>query len=475
MAGLLLLFAGSVLLWKFGLFGRSTKLVDLWKISDGRVDEFAVYMMAVGLLVACWIWSMRLARGWTFSNVWLPVIGVTIPLYVVFLLVYPATAIDVYIYAARSQLLTDWGLNPSVALPRDLWDIDPFVQYASWEWSDRPSPYGPLWNIVAAPATAIGDDSILRSVVTFKTMMAAAAAGIGWLIYDIGKRTQPALALSSMLAWLWSPVVLWEGIANSHNDVLLVLLVVGALWCWHRGYLGLVIPLLGASALLKVVTVIAMPVALAAIVARTGWNKRLLTLAAQTAGWSAGVLWIAFAPFYDLRGVIEALNSQRGIWVTSPIVALDAMNSAWSWGLDLRPAFDRFATLLIVALTAGGTAVAWKRPSLLPRVIYEQLFWLLLLATSNLRPWYVIWLVGLAAVLPMGMPLVRAVAWAVGALGSYVYTGWIQNWTEPAWLERIAINVTITLGPVTLVLLLSLWRLLHERTRTNADHQPSSA
>lgn len=440
-----------LLLWQFAFLGRSTELVDLWKISDGDVLPMVVFLLSMAMLSIGWLWSVRITRSCSFRDIRVPVIVITGLLCTIFVLVYPATAIDVYIYAARSQLLTDHGLDPSVAIPRDLWAIDPFVQYASFEWSDRPSPYGPLWNLIAAPATAIGDDSIMASVLALKLIMVSASLAAGALIHDTVKRVRPASAVSSMLFWLWSPVLLWEGIANSHNDVVLVLLVLAALWCWQRGQLGLIIPLLGASALLKVVTVILIPVAIVAIVFRVGWNRRTLRIAGQTVAWSILVLWISFAPFYDLRGVVDALNSQRGVWVTSPILVLDAMNSAWDWGLELRPLYERFVMLAIAAIVVAGMAVVWRKPGLFYRTGYEQMFWLLLLATSNLRPWYVIWLVALAAVLPVGMPRWRTVAWTIGALASYGYTGWIQNWTEPTWLFRQSTTVAITIVPVLLV------------------------
>lgn len=463
-----------MLAWRFSFLDRSSELVDLWKISDGGVSGFIIYLVATVLMFAGWIWSILIVRGRSLQELWFPVVGITAITYFGFVLVYPATAIDVYIYAARSHLFTDYGLNPSVAIPRQLWEIDPFVQYASWEWSDRPSPYGPLWNAIAAPATAFGNASIQTSVLWFKAMMVASACSVAMLVYDIARKLQPELALSATIAWLWSPIVLWEGLANSHNDVTVMVLVVGALWCWHKGYDGVVIPLLGASALLKIVTVMLIPVAIATIIVRTGWNRRLLHTVTQTVALSIGVLWVAFVPFYDVGGAVDAIQSQRDVWVTSPILVLDAMNMAWSWGLDLEPAFERFSTLVIIALTVLGTGIAWKRPHLLPRIAYEQLFWFLLLATSNLRPWYAIWLVALAVVLRLGMPLVRAAAWTVGALLAYGYSGWIQNWSDPEWLVRSGVNLAITLVPVLLVMGWNLWRIVSVRWHPGSAERSSS-
>jgi hypothetical protein len=449
--GYLILLAGLMLVLRYSFLDHASELVDLWKISNGDVLPALTWLAALVLMTAAWISAIRAARDITFRDAWLPVVGITTLVLIAFALVYPATAIDVYIYAARSHLLTDYGLNPSTVTPERLWDYDAYVQYASAEWADDTSPYGPLWNIIAAPATAFDRESIEVAVLIFKAMMVAGTLGTAALIHDIARRVQPRLALSAMLAWLWCPVVLWEGIANSHNDILLILLVVAALWCWVAGHEGGVVPLLGAAALLKVVAVMLIPAAIVAIVVRTGWNRRLLAIAGQTAAFSVAALWIAFAPFYDIGGTIDAVQSQRGVWVTSPALLVATIKDELGYGFDFGPIYDRFSTGVIVLLTVGGAIVTSRRPDALARVGFEQLFWFLLLATSNLRPWYAIWLVALAAVLPLGMPMVRAGAWVIGALGAYFYTSWIQNWTDPTWLERLSITVTITLLPVLLV------------------------
>jgi hypothetical protein len=188
---------------------------------------------------------------------------------------------------------------------------------------------------------------------------------------------------------------------------------------------------------------------------------------------SVATLWIAFTPFYDITGTIDAIQSQRDVWVTSPALLVATIKDELGLDIDFGTIYERFSTIVIVLLTAGGALVTWKRPEALPRVGFEQCFWFLLLATSNLRPWYVVWLVALAVVLPLGMPFVRAAAWSIGAMAAYFYTSWVQNWTDPTWLERLSTLLAITLLPVLAVTLWSGVRVLR-RDRRIAE-APSSA
>lgn len=456
-----------LLVLAFPLPGNTEALLDLRKLVPGA-QGLVIWLLSLALMSAGWIGAMRVTRNRTFSDVRIPLLVITSLVYVGLMFVYPGTAIDVYIYAARSHLLTDYGLNPSIALPEMLWDIDPYVHYASQEWSTRPSPYGPLWNIIASPGTAFDQERIGVAVAIYKGLMALGSAATGVLIYQIARRVQPTLAVPALIGWLWSPVVLWEGLANAHNDILLALLIVAAFWCWYRGYLGGVLPLLGAAALLKVVAVLAIPAAIVAIYRRAGWSRELGRVAVQTAVFSIAALWIAFAPFFDIASTIDAIRTQSTVMVTSPAVLVQNLSGHFDWGWDVRAVFPSISNPIIAAITIVGAIAAWRKPALLPLIAFEQLFWFLLLATSNLRPWYAIWLLALAVVLPLGTPFARTAAWIMGTLAAYGWLLWGQRWFE---LERLALN-GIALGIMFLpTLAITFWaygRAWRTRKKSNA-------
>lgn len=465
-AGYAILLCALYLAWDYNFVDHSSELVDLGKIAGYGVAGFLMWLLVTTLMFGGWVAAIIALRGRSLSDVWIPVAGLTLMIYVAFMMVYPATAIDVYIYAARSHLLTGYGLNPSTVAPSRFWDIDPFVHFASREWSTEVSPYGPLWNLVAAPATAFDGDNIRTSILLFKGITVAAIVAIGVLIHEITRIHRPAFAVAAAVTWLWCPVVLWEGIANSHNDVILLLPVLAALWCWHRGYLGWVVPLIVVSALIKIVTLMILPVAVAAIVSAVGFNRRLLQVAWQSALLSLAAAWVAFAPFYDIQGVVDAVQSQRGIWVTSPALLLDRISKSQGWGLDVRSWYEEFSMVLIIVITMVGTVVAWKRPGLLPRIGFEQFFWFLLLATTNLRPWYGLWLIAVVAILPLGFTWLRAGAWIVAAQFSYALGAWVRHWFDMSSLEHDSLNFAISLGPVLLVI---AWWALHSVTSRKHD------
>jgi len=59
-------------------------------------------------------------------------------------------------------------------------------------------------------------------------------------------------------------------------------------------------------------------------------------------------------------------------------------------------------------------------------------------------------MVALAMLLPLGWPVVRALAYGLGAYGLYAVSIWIWNWTGGAWIIMMRAMVWTMLGPALL-------------------------
>ncbi len=411
-----------------------TRLVDQGKIVDYHVAAFVLFIGGIAL----WLWGMwrlfQALHGQTFTQQIRLVCVTTVAMLGSFLLMYPTNAIDVYIYAARSRLLTHYGENPNAVPPVVHWDADPYMTYASKEWADNLSPYGPLWNQLAAPVTWIGGDSIAGAIIGFKVLGVVSTIAIGWLIYDIVKMRHPEWALVAALFWLWNPLVLWDGIGNAHNDVTLMVPVVAALWAWQKRHDTWVIPLLFASVLIKYVTIILIPIAIVAIWRRNPGRLARTSGVLWSIAWMLVLIAISMYPFYDLDALWRSAQEQ-GAKVSASLTWV-IMASLLEW-TDLRvdPELLRNVAYAIVAVTiAIWMIVCWRRPDRLFRASFEVMFIFMLIASTNQRAWYVIWLVPLAAVLIPETPWRRALVWSVTSLLGYACTIWLWSvWDFDAW------------------------------------------
>ena len=439
----------------YPLARHASVLTDIGKLSEYRPAAFVAYLGGLAVMFIANLVGLRAARVAGRQGLW-PVLGGGIAVTAVIALMYPVNAIDLFIYAVRSRIFTSYGLNPQAVAPSAITG-DPQMAFASAEWSVTVSPYGPLWHLIAAPITALAGDNLTAALFGFKAL-AALAVIAGAILIGLICRAAGLPAAAGVLLYLWNPLVLWEGVGNGHNDVVMLVPLLGALLAWQTRRDLAVIPLLAVAVCIKYVALVALPVALVALWRRHAAASDRMRLAAGSLGLSLLVGAIALAPFFDPGAVWFSVRQQGAIFLTSPAAV----------GLTLlrdRLGDDR-ARLTVILVGGAIFALAalaqlrrvWHAPPRFPAAVYETMFALLLVATWNFRPWYVIWLVGLAAALPPGWPAWRALAWSAGGLAGYGVFIWIWEWWPVAFPEIQRVGVLVMTGPALVLTLIALWR-----------------
>lgn len=447
--------------WRYPLPRHSDTLVDIGKLADYGVAEFAGYVGGIAALFLLYLLALKESRHSPHGA--LPVVlAVGSVLAAVMAWLYPVNAIDLFIYAVRSRLFTTYGENPLAARPVDFAN-DRFLTFASPEWADNVSPYGPLWNLIAAPVTLLAGDNLLHALLGFKLLALASLLVGAWLIARVVATINPGSEATAALLYLWNPLVLWEGIGNGHNDVVMVMPLLLAVWAWVTRRDSLVIPSLVVAALIKYVAVLVIPLAAVALWRRGGSAARRFRLAVRGGLLSILVTLIAFAPFYDVAAVQASIRAQGGIFLTSPAaMAVGLLRDSYAVADIRRLAMLTGQSILTVGLLLLGYAV-WRRPDRLPRVLFEALFLFLMVATWNFRAWYLIWLVALAALLPWGWPAIRTIVWSAGGLSMYAIFIWIWEWWEVDFYTIQNLAVPIMTGPALLLTLIEIGLWLTRR------------
>ena len=402
------------------------------------------------------------------------VFGVGAALAVPMAAMYPVNAIDRFIYAVRSRLMTTHGAHPLAVEPRAFPD-DPLMRFASREWSDNVSPYGPLWNLIAAPITAVAGDRMLVALVGFKLLAVVALLGGGWLIARTEATGGPVSAggpAAGALFYLWNPLVLWEGVGNGHNDVVMTVPLLFALHAWTRRRDALVVPWLIVAALIKYVAVLLIPLAAVALWRRADdWRARQ-----QIVLWSANLglaaVGVALFPFYDLGAVRDSIAAQGSIFLTSPAaMAVGLLRDDYPVA-EVRRWARWVGQAILLAVLAWQAIAVWRRPARLPRAAFETLFVFLLVATWNFRVWYLIWPVALAALLPWGWPAWRTIAWTMGGLAGYALFIWGWEWWGAEFRTVQNVAVPLMTGAALLLTLAEAVVWLTRRRRASLSGQP---
>jgi Glycosyltransferase family 87 len=315
---------------------------------------------------------------------------------------------DVYSYVDYARLGVVHDLDPYVHPPEAV-PSDP--AFADVTWTESTSAYGPLFTLATYPLAWLGVGvavAVLKAVAALSVLALAAFAArlAAW------RGVEPLRAAAFVAL---NPLVLVHVVGGAHNDgltMLLSMLSVAAILAAREASSGAA---LVAAVATKASAAVLAPFALlaAARARREGSVRqplaRLLAGAALAAALIAGAAHLAFG--WDWLGGfgLAGENQDRTSHMSLPITF------ARLTGLD--PGFVRAAAAaLYAALLAYLLIRTWQGGDWIRATAWATAG--LLLATSWLLPWYLIWLLPLAAISrdrPLQLLTLALTAYQLGA------------------------------------------------------------
>ncbi|MCE6995189.1 polyprenol phosphomannose-dependent alpha 1,6 mannosyltransferase MptB [Saccharothrix sp. S26] len=378
----------------------SGTILNAVRYGHGRDLATAVVFAGVALLVYSWVRLGRMVRAGEVGGrgVVLAAAAWTAPM-----IIAPALySRDVYSYLAQGAVLLR-GYDPyttgASALPL------PLGGNVASLWQDTPSPYGPLFLLLAKSTVAITGDNVIIGAVLMRLAVLGGLVLLAWampgLARHLGGRTSTALWLT-----VANPFVIAVGIGGAHNDILMVgLMAVGVLMVLDRKHVRGIAVIALATAV-KATAVLVVPFLVWV------WVARLSGPARQRFFQACAVGGITFAGVFALStivagvdlGWINVLQSQTPLltWMSLPCAAAELLYH--SIGRHVPGAtyegflgFFRAAGVYVLAivllrqwwLARAGGVDAVRRAAIA------------LLAASALAPsvlpWYFTWALALAA------------------------------------------------------------------------------
>ncbi len=314
------------------------------------------------------------------------------------LLVPPLFSRDPYSYYAQGKLLLN-GVDPYSSgvssIPGWAADgVDPI-------WQNTPTPYGPLWLAFSRGVAALVGDNPYLAVIAFRLLAVAGvvllAVFVPRLAFHHGIDPSKALWLGVM-----NPLVLMHFVAGAHNDALMVGLIVAgfALAVERRVVLGTLLVVLGS--MIKPIGLLALPfVGLVWAGSRSTWGRRWLTWAKVIA-----ITLVAYVALSLVVGVnagwLRALTTPGEVrtWLSPPTAIGMALGNALD-AIGLGNRTDGLVTASrLVFMLAAVAIVAWLvlRPEGRSPVRGAMLAFLTVVTFGPvLQPWYLLWVLPLAA------------------------------------------------------------------------------
>jgi alpha-1,6-mannosyltransferase len=255
--------------------------------------------------------------------------------------------------------------------------------------------YGPAWAILSAAVMAIAGNSALATAILFKAILGAAWIGAVLLVEKI---TEPRPVLERCLAIAvigWMPLGLLQTVAEGHNDIVMAVLALLWLWLLMRGRWSAPVALV-VSAMAKYVTapLFIVDVIVTLRMHRLTWRALVLrSIVPGLLGVALLALFFRSLQFFEGTRVISEwhfLQPRHILGAFEDFVPFSLLPLE----LAIAAAFATITAYYLVALYKEPTpeAVAKAALAVMSAISFA--------GVAHLWPWYLVWSIGLAALVP---------------------------------------------------------------------------
>jgi alpha-1,6-mannosyltransferase len=393
-------------------------LVGLSRLFETNAAVITSYCVPVGIITAVWIALVAILyrREHTLdANLDALLMRWSVAFAVVSMLAFPLFTQDFWLSMAWGRMAAE-GTNPYHNLFTDETvtglPLDHFPMIMS---------YGPGWAILSAAVMAVTGNSVLAATILFKSVLLAVWIGSLALIRTM-TASKPALdrCLAIVIAG-WMPLGLLQTVAEGHNDIFMVWLAL--MWLALLGHGRWLAPVaLMGSALGKYVTapLFLVDVIIAWRLHGLGWRQLIVRYVGPA------LLGIAvFGIFYRSPEFFDGMRVISEWEFLQPRHAVVAIELAS--GLDLL-LLDRMITACFAMIALYSIFVLLRSPTLdnATKAALAIMSAVSFVGIAHLWPWYLLWTVLLAALVPRWW-LARFVI-GVSVLAAFSLSFW---WVEP--------------------------------------------
>jgi glycosyl transferase family 87 len=335
-------------------------------------------------------------------------IGAIVALHALYLLAPPLLSSDVFGYIDTARIGALHGIDPYSAKSTHV-PPDAVRLYRRWS-TDVPSPYGPLFTLLAYALVPLG---IAGALWGFKALAALASLAVVWLVW----RCAAALGRDPLRAALFvglNPLILLFAVGGAHNDFLALTAVGAAVYLLIAGRERLSGAALVAASAFKLP--LGLPLLFAA--ARPQARRRELLTGALVAFAVVAVAALVAFGTHASGFLSEVREQQRYVAIYSVPNQIGKLLGLGGVTAGIR-ALAGAGLLATFALTLRRT---WRGGDWIAAAGWAM--FALLVTTAWLLPWYVAWLLPLAA-----LSGDRRLRIAALALTAYVVVTRVTLWT----------------------------------------------
>ena len=300
--------------------------------------------------------------------------------HLIYVLAPPVLSPDVFGYLGYARMGTLYGLNPYVQSPLALIS-DPIYTWVRWR--VQIDPYGPLFTLLSYP---LGLLSVAAGLWTVKVATGLISIGLVALVWACARRLGVTPLGPTVFVGL-NPFLLLYGVGGAHNDLLMMALVMGALLLVLERREGLGGGVLASAMAVKASAGLLLPF----FVLGSHHRGRAVVGAAAVAAVLAGVAFAVFGT-EGVAGMLHGLSTQS-VKISSHNVP---NGLGWAFGFGgVSPGVRIVATSILLISVVVLLVLVWRGTDWITGMGWATLA--LLVTTTWLMHWYLVWLLPLAA------------------------------------------------------------------------------
>jgi alpha-1,6-mannosyltransferase len=351
---------------------------------DAASGTSAGPLLFAAMWVALALYAVVLVRAGDISR--RTAVAVIAGLHVLFLLAPPLLSQDVFSYIAYARLGVEHGLSPYTHAPVDI-PGDPVFGFAGSK--DAVSVYGPAFTLLTYPLASLG---VAGAYWALKLIAAAASLGVVALVWRTAQRLGRDPVPAALLVGL-SPLVLVHVVSAAHNEALVVLLTMAGVYAFTAGRPAAAGALATFAAGLKASAGLVVPY----LVLGARPRVRAVLLGAVAAG--VAIVLLGLLGFgkdaLDAFGLLSS-NQGRSSKLSLPYKTAELLGWLLPGDrLDYRDAVRAVFGLAFAAVAAWTLWRTWRGADPIRMAAWAT--FAILLASAWLVPWYLLWLLPLAA------------------------------------------------------------------------------
>ena len=219
-----------------GLWLVWLKTLEIWRYFNQPAEFYSHYKNnaaffagLVGLLFLIWLVSLSLDWfiNWKKKNIFYLVLIAFVLVSIIAVLIFPVGSMDLFCYLSTGRISGVNHLSPYFTTYAQLTNDLFFPALNKIVWAHNLSPYGPIAIGVNSLIAIITQNNILSGIIGFKLLALVINSLNAWLIYKLAGRRAFTL-------YAFNPLIIFELLINSHNEVLIIFFVLLSLWYLNR-------------------------------------------------------------------------------------------------------------------------------------------------------------------------------------------------------------------------------------------------